>query len=216
MLIAEHGLVEANVSQQCRCSPKHCKTGQKLSFFVLLWFIFIFYGCLVCMCTCVQVRMKVRKAHWMPRSWSYRQVWAIQCGCWELNSDLWKSSRNSTAGPSLQTLQLGLLRLMKTEPALSPTMQPSQKLIDNQHHPQLLESANRARFSHTCLQANHIASSCLSSEIKDLNDENEIKIVFTEHLNTALKWFSHANITSFLLLLYNLTYLLYCAFARLG
>jgi hypothetical protein len=32
---------------------------------------------------------------WVPWSWSYRQWWAAWCGCWELNSELCKSSKCS-------------------------------------------------------------------------------------------------------------------------
>lgn len=30
-----------------------------------------------------------------PCSWSYRQLWAVQCGCWKWNVGLWESSKGS-------------------------------------------------------------------------------------------------------------------------
>lgn len=204
MLTTEHGLVGTIVSQHGRCNPKHDETGLKLSLSVLLWLIFL---CLMRMCTCVQVLVKARTAHLDLQELKLQA--SVSCPVWVLRAELWSLKEQQefncwtiSPDPSVRIAKVDKNRAWSVSNNTAVS-----RAYGYPCHLQLPESAQGQVQPHM-LKASHIASSFLSSEIKDRNDENEIKIVFVEHLNTALKWFSHANATSSLLSLYNLTDLL--------
>lgn len=58
---------------------------RSLSFKHFIYYLFYVY---VCASMCLRMRVLVEARRWnqMHWNWSYRSLWEVQCGCWELNS----------------------------------------------------------------------------------------------------------------------------------